>query len=293
MAERRIARLPVTPAATAQALAYQAALGPLLKALEKLVEQLLSKVAPTLARADSRVDAGERDLRRLIADFKGSLDAEIQSLLGRLEKMLAARSEQVDRVGLATLKRQLQAAMEAAVRVAPDLPRDALATVMARVAGTTKARAATRERWVAANLELIQGLGVQAAKRVGQLVRDAASGGTRIETLARQLQEQVGVSQRRAALLARDQTTKLASQVNEAQQRDLGAKRYIWRHSGIRVGARPEHLARDGKVFFWERPPPGGPPGAEPNCRCTAEPLVEELLGPVMQHRRGRPLASK
>jgi len=46
--------------------------------------------------------------------------------------------------------------------------------------------------------------------------------------------------------------------------------RYTWRTVGDdRV--RPEHAARDGKIFDWSNPPDGGHPGEAENCRCWAE----------------------
>jgi len=52
---------------------------------------------------------------------------------------------------------------------------------------------------------------------------------------------------------------------------------YIW-HTAHDEKVRPEHAARDGKVFDFAKPPPGGNPGADYNCRCWAEPIPETSL---------------
>lgn len=269
---KRPARLPVLPASTAQAAAYRAAVRPLLRELEQLVEQLLRDLEPALAARDDAAD-GSR-VRTLLARLRGALARRFG--VRNLERLLAAslktRAENIERVAGATLKSQL----EALLRVNPKIPKDAVATTLTKAG---EARTTARDEWVKENTRLISSVGDRARREVEAVVQAAAAKGTRIETVARQLRERVGVAGSRADLIARDQTTKLSSQVNEAQQRAIGVERYVWRHSGVRTGARPEHLARDGQVFRWDRPPPDGHPGAAPNCRCTAEPVVEDLLG--------------
>lgn len=267
---RRPARLPVLPASTAQATAYRAALRPLLAELDQAIEQLLEDLGPAL-RAREDADGSSR-VQALLARLRSVLLARFspRALLRRLAAMLDARAGGVERVAAAALRRQL----EAMLTVNPKLPKDAVATTLT-TAG--EARATAREGWVEENTRLISSIGQRARAEVEELVRGAATKGSRIETLSRQLRERLGVARSRADLIARDQTSKLASQVSEAQQRAIGVERYTWRHSGIRQGARPEHLARDGKVFRWDQPPPDGHPGMAPNCRCTAEPVIERL----------------
>lgn len=279
---RRPARLPVLPAPAAQANAYRAALRPLLRETQVLVEQLLAELEPALtARAD---DISSSRLRTLLARMRsafGRLYSD-RALGQRLAATLRARAEGVERVGAAALKAQL----EAVVRVNPTLPTDAVATTLAKAG---EARLTARASWIGENVKLVSSVGQRARREVEQLVRTAAAKGTRVEVLARELRERLDVASSRADLIARDQTTKLAAQVNEAQQRAIGVHRYTWRHSGVRQGARPEHLARDGQVFDWSKPPADGHPGAAPNCRCTAEPVIEDLLGdPQVQASRAR-----
>lgn len=46
---------------------------------------------------------------------------------------------------------------------------------------------------------------------------------------------------------------------------------YIW-NAVVDDRTRSSHAERDGQVFCWDKPPEGGHPGEEYNCRCTAEP---------------------
>ncbi|PIZ31866.1 MAG: hypothetical protein COY40_00635 [Alphaproteobacteria bacterium CG_4_10_14_0_8_um_filter_53_9] len=50
---------------------------------------------------------------------------------------------------------------------------------------------------------------------------------------------------------------------------------YIWRTKGDKE-VRLAHAMREGTTFDIARPPEGGNPGADFNCRCWAEPILEK-----------------
>jgi SPP1 gp7 family putative phage head morphogenesis protein len=101
-------------------------------------------------------------------------------------------------------------------------------------------------------------------------------GGTLVQELRR-----LGVKDdNRAKLIARDQTSKLNSAINQARQQSVGIEEYIWRTSkdervvGNPAGLYPDgnrkhnkHWQREGKKFKWSSPPPDGHPGQPINCR--------------------------
>lgn len=101
--------------------------------------------------------------------------------------------------------------------------------------------------------------------------------GQRAEDIADLLQERFDITETRAALIARDQIGKLHAEVNRARQQEVGVDEYVWR-GAMDERERPEHRAREGKTFSWSKPPPDGHPGEPVNCRCTAEPKLDELL---------------
>lgn len=77
-----------------------------------------------------------------------------------------------------------------------------------------------------------------------------------------------------ADLIARDQLQKLHGRLNEERQRAAGVDRYTWTTQGDdRV--RPEHAAREGRTFSWDRPPDEGHPGEPIACRCYAEAVID------------------
>jgi SPP1 gp7 family putative phage head morphogenesis protein len=85
------------------------------------------------------------------------------------------------------------------------------------------------------------------------------------------------VTDRRARLIARDQTSKLNASLNKARQEDTGITGYFWRTSQDEA-VRPTHEANDGQRFDWDSPPPEtGHPGEDVQCRCTADPDLSTL----------------
>jgi uncharacterized protein with gpF-like domain len=82
------------------------------------------------------------------------------------------------------------------------------------------------------------------------------------------LQEQFGITDRRAKI-ARDQTSKLNSDLNKIRQQQAGVTTY-------KVRERQRKL--DGKSYKWGEATGvenGLPPGQPINCRCLARRIVE------------------
>ena len=63
------------------------------------------------------------------------------------------------------------------------------------------------------------------------------------------------------------------------QMEALHVERYTWRsRDDSRV--RAAHAEYDDRVFSWSDPPEGGHPGQGWNCRCTAEPIIDQTSIP-------------
>lgn len=113
---------------------------------------------------------------------------------------------------------------------------------------------------------------------IQETVFRGARQGTSVKEIAEEIRERGQVSQSRAELIARDQINKFNGVLSEIRQRDLGVEKYIWRTS-LDERVREEHRAREGKTFEWSNPPSDGNPGEAINCRCYAEPVLEDILG--------------
>lgn len=107
-------------------------------------------------------------------------------------------------------------------------------------------------------------------------------------TLIQQIEHLGGVSNNRAKIIARDQTSKLQGVLNQVRQESIGIDEYIWRNSkdqrvvGNPVGLYPKgnkvhgnHWEREGNIYRWDSPPPDGHPGQAILCRCWAEAVLD------------------
>lgn len=134
------------------------------------------------------------------------------------------------------------------------------------------------------NVNLIKSIPEQYLDKVANSVYSNTGKGMRYEDIISDIQRIGDITESRAKLIARDQTSKMNAAVTESRQSSLGIKQYTWRTSGDER-VRDSHAANDGQVFSWDDPPEDtGHPGQDINCRCTAEPYInldeeEENLG--------------
>lgn len=160
----------------------------------------------------------------------------------------------------------LEGQVERVVGVRPDL---------AGIPGSDAALEAASKRTV----ELMQGVMPDAHARMSAVVLEGYRAGSANDVIARRLEEVAGIGRRRAAFVARNEAGNLYAAHTELRHRDLGITHYIWRTS-MDERVRPSHAAHEGKRYAWDDPPDDtGPPGADYNCRCTAEPDLESALG--------------
>ena len=136
------------------------------------------------------------------------------------------------------------------------------------------------------NAKLITKLPEEHWSRVIQAVADNYDG-TLDGSLTQNLSRVNGISSNRAKLIARDQTSKLSSDLARIRQEAAGIDSYIWRTSkdervvGNPGGLYPKgnskhgnHFKREGEEYKWSKPPHDGNPGTAIQCRCRAEPVI-------------------
>ena len=140
---------------------------------------------------------------------------------------------------------------------------------------------------IAANVALIESIPEQYLTQVESIVYSNVNSGGRPATIAKQLQSQFGVTERRAKVIARDQTSKVTGDLNRIRQTDAGFPFFRWLDSSDeRVRSRhkflDEHVTEYGKAIYrWDNPPlsdKGVPiiPGEDYQCRCIAQPVSQE-----------------
>ena len=131
-----------------------------------------------------------------------------------------------------------------------------------------------------ANVSLIKSIPEQYLTQVEGMVMRSVQTGRDLGQLTKEIEEQYGVTRRRAAFIARDQNNKCTSAVQKARQLELGLDEGIWMHSGGGKHPRPKHVAADGTRFKLSKGMKIGDkgqwvmPGEEPNCRCVWRAVV-------------------
>jgi SPP1 gp7 family putative phage head morphogenesis protein len=141
-----------------------------------------------------------------------------------------------------------------------------------------------------ANVELITRMSLDELDSVGETLSAAQFQGRRVEELADEIKGRFGVSDSRAALIARDQTLKLNSQIAADRMQTAGITKYVWvtsKDERVRDGKNGggNHKALDGKTFAFNDPPvtdertgARNNPGQDYQCRCTASPVIDDLF---------------
>lgn len=130
--------------------------------------------------------------------------------------------------------------------------------------------------WVAENVRLIRSIDEQYLDEVAAIIELAQREGFTAREAGKLLRARTGVARSRAKLIARDQIATVNGQITRQRQTEAGVREFIWRTSqDERV--RESHAALEGQRFRWDAPPPEGIPGQPINCRCTAEPVLDEV----------------
>jgi SPP1 gp7 family putative phage head morphogenesis protein len=144
---------------------------------------------------------------------------------------------------------------------------------------------------VAANVQLIKSIPKQYLDKVEMIITQEGTKGRSGKSLIKQIQEVYPVTERRARVIARDQTSKLNGDITRQRQVAAGIRGYRWRTVGDNA-VRETHKERNGKVYAWNPEDVGkkledgtvmldpeaddiGHPGEDYQCRCVAEPIIE------------------
>ena len=134
------------------------------------------------------------------------------------------------------------------------------------------------------NTRLIQSIPDQYLTQVESIVMTNVRAGGRPAAIAKQLTKQLGVTEGRARMIARDQTAKINGDLTMKRQQNVGFEYFQWITSeDARVRDRHDDISDKvtayGKgIYRWDNPPisdRGTPiiPGQDFQCRCIARPV--------------------
>lgn len=266
--KRHPKRAPRVEPPTGPAAGYAMALARLLRPLDEALAEALSaagidvRVTP---RRDAQGDAPSITVPKSVADaVKMALKRIVRALLtsSGLDAILLRAAEGADRHSRAAWLKQAEA-----LGLSPESDDLFLAQRM--------------RSFRAGNLRLIKSLCAEHVERVGKVLT-AAGRGTRVEEIARELQDATGATKARAQLLARDQVLRVNSQLTQDRHEAAGITRYTWSASrDVRV--RRRHKELDGEVIDYDDPPVvdertgrRAHAGQDYRCRCVAIPILPD-----------------
>lgn len=114
------------------------------------------------------------------------------------------------------------------------------------------------------------------------VMRSIQNGGLGRKTIYDHLRDFEGMAEKRARLIAEDQTRKITTAMNKARMESTGLKKWRWLHSGGSAEPRQLHLELDGQEFTFDDPPvidertgERGFPGQLINCKCVMVPVLD------------------
>jgi uncharacterized protein with gpF-like domain len=133
------------------------------------------------------------------------------------------------------------------------------------------------------NVSLIRSIPRQYLTQVAGDVYRSVQAGRDLAQLSHSLQKNYGVTKRRAAFIARDQSNKMTSVFTRVRQEELGIREAIWQHSLGGKVPRRTHLANNGNRYTisrgWFDPDPKVRkfihPSELPNCRCQSRSIIK------------------
>lgn len=121
-------------------------------------------------------------------------------------------------------------------------------------------------------VELIKSIPLEAGERVQKLAQEALTGGKRASEVAEEIMKQTGVSESKAALIARTEVARANASFTQARAQAVGSQGYIWRTT-MDGAERESHRKMNGKYVEYAKKPTlsdgtTGHAGEFPNCRC-------------------------
>ena len=139
---------------------------------------------------------------------------------------------------------------------------------------------------VSENVNLIKSIARESLTQVEGIVLRGITSGNDLATVTEQLHHQFGVTERRAAMIARDQTNKATNNLSRQRLLDYGVTKGIWMHTASGKTYRETHEndmdgqeydIREGCFDPDEKVNRNIQPAELVNCYCVCRPLIPQL----------------
>lgn len=243
--------------------------------IRKVARQILAAIG-SATTADAEPDAVSQQIEA----------AQIRRNLARLQLVeltppeIEGANKPAARQSMRSARKQVISAGVSQTRLSERLGIHVEELIGIDVAPTVAERAALTA-WAKEGTDLISTVGQEIVAGLDAEIMDAARRGVLTSDLRKIVSERLGIGQRHAQFIARDQIAKLNSKITESTQKAAGIESYKWRSSRDQR-TRPAHRALDGTVHRWDDPPVVDPktgrrdhPGEDYQCRCVAIPVVD------------------
>lgn len=251
--KRTFALRPVIMPGTLASDLYASAYAPVIAAWTEAVPAIMAEYQRSLAQVtDGATTDGAAELSGVATSVENGITGLVVTLRLRLERW-AARLEAMHR-----------AKWVSAVKTGTGLDISAMVG-----AGDARAPLGTV---IERNVALVKSVSEQSRAKITEAVFRGLQQRRSAADVGREIREAVAMSRRRALNIASDQTTKAAAALQEERRREAGITTWEWVHSG-KVHYRPEHLARNGKRYSDDDPPPDLP-SELPFCGCTSRAVL-------------------
>ena len=254
-------------------------------------------------------------LQRMVKLIKADIDAELLPVIKSIASEYTRDASYFDRISAVIDRIRLKWSSDVfkalADQVATQFIRNAntvnrerfnrsMKSVGMDVYGDSPGLATYLDVAVSDNVLLIKSIPSQYLDQVQSIVAANMRAGNRPSAIVSALVDQFGVTQRRAAFIARDQTAKANADLAERRQRNVGFDYFQWLDSDDeRVRQRHKELAEKVTeyglgIYRWDDPPlsdNGEPitPGRDFGCRCTARPVSNAEVEENKKAGRTRP----
>lgn len=256
-----------------KALNYNAALADRYAArLERLVDEMVRitrREVATMFRTEAAAkffaaDEGVTSKAKVLAR---TLEARFEQLFGNADTVAARMVNDADKLSKSNLYASLKE-LSGGLSLKTDVMTGPMRQVM--------------EASVANNVGLIKSIPQKYLEGVNNAVMRSITSGNGLQDLVPYLEQQEGVTKRRARTIALDQTRKAYNGLNKGRMQAVGLKKFQWLHSGGGVHPREDHVEMSGNVYSFDDPPvidkrtgERGLPGQAPNCRCRMIPVID------------------
>lgn len=131
------------------------------------------------------------------------------------------------------------------------------------------------------NVNLIKSIASEHLTKVQGIVLRGLETGHDLSQMTDNLEESFGVTERRAALIARDQTAKASNNLSRQRLMDYGVTKGRWMHTASGKTYRDSHVEMDGEIYDIEQgcyDPDYGDyiqPGELVSCHCVCVPVID------------------